>query len=349
MEGLIFLRRRLRTAAWLMAVGVFALDLRLPDGADIGLLYVLVLLPGLWMPRAGDVLRLAAFATVLSVIEYGLSPASPGHWTLNLMNHLLQGIVIWVTACGIHLFRRTLQAREAAERRAQASDARLRDQAQLAQVGKMAAVVAHEVRNPLAAIRGAVQVMSIELPPSSPEQDIAREAVARIDTLNGIVTDLLAFAKPIHPVLFPTSLGSLVHPVISLLRENSGAAGIDVEIEGEETVVPADPQLLKLVLDNLLRNSAQAMNGRGRIRVSAAPVGGACEIRIADSGPGIPASTRDHLFEPFFTTKIHGTGLGLATVRRLVQAHGGEIDLTCPPQGGTTAVLTLPYDLAGAA
>ena len=104
-------------------------------------------------------------------------------------------------------------------------------------------------------------------------------------------------------------------------------------------MIAADAQQLRQVLLNLLINGAQAMHGRGRIRITAKAVGPGCELRIHDEGPGISPEARDHLFEPFFTTKHRGTGLGLATARRILDAHGGRLTLECPPSGGTIAVV----------
>jgi signal transduction histidine kinase len=104
----------------------------------------------------------------------------------------------------------------------------------------------------------------------------------------------------------------------------------------------ADAELLKIAFVNLLINGAQAMQGQGDIRIDIAAENGACRITLADSGPGIPAEIRDKLFTPFVTTKSRGTGLGLSTVKRLVEAHEGRIRVDSPPGGGTTVTIELP-------
>jgi signal transduction histidine kinase len=104
----------------------------------------------------------------------------------------------------------------------------------------------------------------------------------------------------------------------------------------------ADAELLRIVLVNLLVNGAHAMQGRGTIRVSLASIGDTCQITIGDSGPGIPVEIREKIFTPFFTTKARGSGLGLVTAKRLVEAHHGSISVDCPPEGGTTVTLVLP-------
>ena len=104
----------------------------------------------------------------------------------------------------------------------------------------------------------------------------------------------------------------------------------------------ADAELLKIVFINLLLNSAHAMRGKGVIKVSVTSADGTCQIAVADSGPGISPEIRDRLFTPFVTTKSRGTGLGLSTVKRLVEAHHGRIQAECPPGGGTTMTVWLP-------
>jgi signal transduction histidine kinase len=106
--------------------------------------------------------------------------------------------------------------------------------------------------------------------------------------------------------------------------------------------VPADADMLKVVFQNLLINSAHAMEGKGRIRVAVEPVDTVCRIAVVDGGPGIPPEIRDKIFAPFFTTKRRGSGLGLPTVKRFVEAHDGQIAIDCPAAGGTTVRIQLP-------
>jgi signal transduction histidine kinase len=117
---------------------------------------------------------------------------------------------------------------------------------------------------------------------------------------------------------------------------------MNVTVDGSAPPIEADPELLKIVFVNLLVNGAHAMKGRGTIRVSLAAVDGACQIAFADTGPGIPADMLERVFTPFFTTKARGSGLGLPTAKRLVEAHHGRITVACPPSGGTTVTVQLP-------
>ncbi len=231
------------------------------------------------------------------------------------------------------------------------NDAVMRDQAALAQLGKMAAVVAHEVRNPIAGIRGALQILERRLSPAGAtgsaapggeEQRIVRETMTRLDALNDIVQDLLLFASPRAPRLEPVAINNVLGDILRLLRTDPRFAHVDIHVDVAGAIIEGDREQLKQVLLNLMLNGAQAMQGRGVLTVSSHASGDIEEILIADDGPGIPPETRARLFEPFFTTKHRGTGLGLATARRVIEAHGGTIDLVCPPDGGTIATVRLP-------
>ncbi len=218
----------------------------------------------------------------------------------------------------------------------------VREQAALVRLGEMAAVIAHEIKNPLAGIRGAVQVIGGRLAPGSRDAAVTGEIVARIDALNGLIQDLLLFARPPQPRPMPVDVSSLIATTIDLLRADPAMGGVAIDVEGVSPPVMVDPELLKIVLQNLLINGIQAMQGRGRVRIALGAADGLCEVRVADAGPGIPAEIRDRVFTPFFTTKARGTGLGLPTAKRIVEAHAGTIRIDCPDEGGTTVTVQLP-------
>jgi signal transduction histidine kinase len=224
----------------------------------------------------------------------------------------------------------------------------LREQAALAKLGEMAAVIAHEVKNPLAAIRGAIQVIGGRLPVGSREAAVIKDIITRVDGLNGLMKDLLLFARPPQPRPAPVDLTTIVSSTADLLAQDPAVRRVQVAIEGSAPPLMADEELLKIVFVNLLVNAAHAMEGGGTIRVSIAPAGTLCEVAFRDSGPGIPANILDKIFTPFFTTQPRGTGLGLPTVKRLVEAHAGTIDVACPPGGGTTVTVRLPVTTASA-
>jgi two-component system sensor kinase FixL len=219
---------------------------------------------------------------------------------------------------------------------------KLREATALARLGEMAAVIAHEVKNPLAAVRGAVQVIGSRLPAASNDAAIIKEVIVRIDGLNDLIQDLLVFSRPPAPKPSRIDLRSIIGSVMTFLKRDPAFQNLEVAVEGEVPHAHADANLLTIALQNLLINAAQAQQGRGSVRVSLQPAAGVNRIMIADSGPGIPAEIRADLFRPFKTTKARGTGLGMATAKRLLESQGGTIAVDCPASGGTVITVTIP-------
>ena len=219
---------------------------------------------------------------------------------------------------------------------------KLREASALARLGEMAAVIAHEVKNPLAAVRGAIQVIGSRLPAAGSDAAIVKEVIARLDALNDLIQDLLVFARPPAPRRAAIDLERLLESLVALLKRDPANAGVGVDITGAAPPLTGDPNLLTIVFENLLINAAQAMQGRGTITLSLASGQEWHHVTIADTGPGIPPEIRANLFRPFKTTKARGTGLGMATARRLVELHGGRIEVVCPEGGGTVITIHLP-------
>ena len=223
----------------------------------------------------------------------------------------------------------------------------------LAAVGEMAASVAHEVRNPLGAISNSVDALSLR---SLPEEDtrallgLMREEVTRLDHL---ITGLLDFARPAEPRLLPQSLGALVEEALeSSLRSMPRSERVQVTRTQEELpALELDAQQTHLALSHLFTNALQAMPQGGSLQVELrrevldGQLPRAC-LTITDTGPGITPEGMARLFEPFYTTKASGTGLGLAMVRRIVEAHHGEVQVRSTPGQGTTFLIHLPLGKA---
>ena len=219
---------------------------------------------------------------------------------------------------------------------------RLREATAMARLGEMAAVIAHEVKNPLAAVRGAIQVIGTRLPPSTSDAAIVKEIIARLDGLNDLIQDLLVFSRPPKPKFAATDLNALLGSIASLLKTDPAFRSLDIDIDAALPPLAADANLLNIVFQNLLINAAQAMQGKGTITVKAGAGDGWHRVLVKDHGPGIPAEIFAELFRPFRTTKARGTGLGMATAKRLVELHGGRIHVVCPPSGGTEITVHLP-------
>ena len=238
--------------------------------------------------------------------------------------------------------RADITARKAAEER-------LTHQAALARVGQLAAVVAHEVKNPLAGIKGAIQVLMSRRPRGDTELVVMGEIISRVDALNELIGDLMLFARPRAPKLASVDIRRVLAEAADMLRRDTSAEGVDVTVVADDLTIDADADLLRATLLNLLINAAQAMGGKGRIALEARAEHAEIVIEVRDSGPGIPPELRDQIFEPFFTTKARGGGLGLPIARRTAELHGGGLTLSCPPEGGTVMTLRLPLRPAAAA
>ncbi|MEO8678542.1 MAG: PAS domain S-box protein [Vicinamibacterales bacterium] len=221
-------------------------------------------------------------------------------------------------------------------------DEQLREQAAMARLGEMAAVIAHEVKNPLAGIRGAIQVIGGRMVPEQQDQGMIREIINRIDALDHMMRDLLLFARPPKPKRGLIDMLPMLSGLATLLKEDAALRDIEFEIDGSAPPFLADAEMLRMVLQNLMINGVHAMHGRGRIRIVVNTTEQMCHITVSDAGAGIPPELREKVFLPFFTTKARGTGLGLATAKRFVEAHNGRISIDCPPTGGTTVRVELP-------
>ena len=224
------------------------------------------------------------------------------------------------------------------------AEAQLREQEALTQLGRLAAVVAHEVRNPLAGIRASIQVLEAGLSPAANERDVIKAIIRRIDELGKAMEHMLLYARPHAPSRRPLHLQSVFAEAAMSARAAVNRAEQEIVVRGEDAVVIGDPEMLRAVILNLVLNACQVSHG-APVEIETARAGQVCRIRILDRGPGIPSAVLDHVFEPFFTTRTGGTGLGLAIVKRLTDAQGGSITLADRQGGGTIAELSMP--LAG--
>jgi signal transduction histidine kinase len=187
-----------------------------------------------------------------------------------------------------------------------------------------------------------VQGIGGRLPADSVDAKMMKEIVSRIDSLDAMMKDLLLFARPPKPKRLPVDIVPLVQATADLLGRDEEAKRVDIRVGGAAPPVNADPEMLKMVVQNLLINSLHAVQGNGRIEVAIDTHESWLRIAVADDGPGIPAEIREKIFTPFFTTKARGTGLGLPTVKRFIDAHDGRITIDTPPAGGTTVTVQLP-------
>ncbi len=232
---------------------------------------------------------------------------------------------------------------------------RLERAERLATLGEIAASLAHEIKNPLAGIAGAVQVMADEMPESEPRKEIMHEILTQIHRLDRTVQDLLAFARPGKPDVEPCDIHQVLDRVLILLAENPDAKQMRVVRAYQPGIprVPADDKQLRQVFLNLILNAVQAMRAGGQITlqttlhataVGQGTRGPILEVAVIDTGPGIPPTSLQEIFTPFMTTKRRGTGLGLSVSRRIIEDHGGWITAESAPGEGATFRVYLPVE-----
>jgi len=199
-----------------------------------------------------------------------------------------------------------------------------------AAVGRLAAAVAHEVRNPLGVIRSSASLAADGL---RPDDHDGRKAlgfvVEECDRLNGMITSLLAFARPRPLDLRDVAIADVVRRARALGEVEAGRHGAALSVTSAQDLpaIRGDADLLAQLVFGLIVNAAEAAGGGGRVEVRVKPDGGALAVEVADDGPGVPDEAREALFEPFFSTKDGGTGLGLATAARIAAAHRGRLEL----------------------
>lgn len=222
-------------------------------------------------------------------------------------------------------------------------------------VSELSASLAHEIKNPLASIRSAVEQLGRM--PSADEDQVAltRLVVRESDRIARLLTEFLDFARVRTTVVEPVDVARLLHDVAALVRahpDHGAGTTIAVEVTTPRAVVDADADLLHRALFNLALNAAQAVAGAGAVRLvvgdapptagAPAPGDGALEVRVEDDGPGMPEEVRSRIFTPFFTTKPHGSGLGLPVVHRAIEAHRGAVFVESAPGRGTRFTIVLP-------
>ena len=209
--------------------------------------------------------------------------------------------------------------------------------------------LAHEIRNPLSSLGVHFQLLEEDLsvlPPSARAQLASRLGVihGELHRLESIVERFLKLAGPSALELEPVEIKKIVNHVCELLRPEATARKVEIlaEVEPDLPVVTVDSVRLTQALLNIVINGIQAINGGGRVKVSAAKAGEFLLLRVQDTGPGIPANELGDIFDPYFTTKAEGNGLGLWIAQQIAVAHGGDLRAENAPAGGAVFALTLP-------
>jgi nitrogen-specific signal transduction histidine kinase len=238
---------------------------------------------------------------------------------------------------------------------------RLRDR--LAALGEMAAGIAHELKNPLAAIAVTAGLLRRQVADSPDAQSLLADILSEAKLANSIVVDMLEFVRPMRLQLRKTDVVEVLQQAITLAESKDvrGSCDVHQSFQPDLPIIDGDPQQLCQVFTNLMTNAFEARGGQGRVDLTASvvlveqdstfnaeslPPVRAVVVDVTDDGPGVPAHLIDRIFDPFFSTKAEGTGLGLSIVRKILEAHDGRIELTVIPGRGTRFRVTLPVSEA---
>jgi PAS domain S-box-containing protein len=219
----------------------------------------------------------------------------------------------------------------------------------LAALGEMSAVVAHEIRNPIAGIAAGVEYLSKSIPEGSPHKEDMAMILGEIERVNRILEDILSVARPFQLKFSSQSLPDIIEEVLHRCQPSIENKAIHVMRRYAPSLpqVQADRERMEQALTNLVLNAVEAMPDAGTLSIHLRTRGHWLTMTIADTGPGIPPEAQRRIFEPFFTTKTRGTGLGLAIARRVIEEHGGAIEVSSELDKGTTFAIQLPLFTQG--
>lgn len=261
---------------------------------------------------------------------------------LEILMYLVVGVLIGLLS---DLERKQRRKTEEAYVRLKESFEKAKESARLAALGTLAAGVAHEIRNPLGGVKGAMEIVSAEIPQDHPKRrfvDIIDKELARIER---IVGDFLGFSRPRDPVLAPDQINSVIHSVLELSGKNMDKNGIVLKTDFDESIPVAfiDSNQIKQVALNLILNGIDSMDEGGTLEITTRKAGDEIVIKVADTGKGIPPGEAERLFEPFYTNKSNGTGLGLPISKQIIERHGGTLTIGDRDGGsGAMAEIRIP-------
>ncbi len=310
--------------------------------------HIPIILAGFWFGLKGGLLT-SMIVTVLYV------PHVLFQWGGGTMEQWLE-IVLYNIVGGVTGFLSDRQKRDGNRHKAAAVEldrayAKLKDQTkvilkteeQLRQAGRLSALgelsagLAHEVKTPLASIRGAAEILAGSSVNEQEREEFSRILIREADRLNRVVTQFLEFARPKRDGRPLTELNPAIDEILQLVRLEASHRKVAVQRRLDEELprVLIDPEQLRQVVLNLVINALQAMEGGGSLEVRTGRAGDRVRLIVTDSGDGIPDDLRARIFDPFVTSRAEGTGLGLSIVKRILENHGATIEVKAGPEGGT--------------
>ncbi|MFO7982249.1 MAG: ATP-binding protein [Desulfuromonadales bacterium] len=321
------------------------------------LYYLPIILGGFWFSLRGGI----AVSIIVSILyaphvvfQWGHHPTTQ---TEQFLEILLYNIIGFMTGFLSERERRQRNRYQAAAERLEESYDKLKKQAdmileieeqlrradRLSALGELSAGMAHEIGNPLGSIKGTAEILRDAFPAEDKRHEFSEILIREADRLNKVVHDFLTFARPSPVGAGRYEVNEVLRDVLLLTRQQAKKNGVEIILN--EDPVPAvvgDREQIKQAFLNLILNAVQAMPQGGLLTISSARSDGRAEIRFVDTGQGISAENLDRIFNPFFTTRHEGTGLGLAITHRIVQSHGGGLEVNSRVGKGTEFILTLP-------
>lgn len=284
----------------------------------------------------------------MGFLRIGLSMAAvDAAWWQSLWS--MVGLGFGILALGMLGFTAILYNQRFHMQEIKALEAEVERREHLSMMGNLAATVAHEVRNPLNAISMGLQRLKGEFKPTQDESEYTHfiELMrGEVHRLNAIVEEFLTLARPLSMKTDLVKVDQLLNELTTLTRSDAAAAGVEIAVvnHGPRPVVKADPDYLKQVLLNLILNGLQAMPEGGNLTIETSVRDSRMRLSVSDTGVGIEPENLTRIFEPYFTTKTDGSGLGLAIARRIIEGHGGTLEVTSKAGSGSRFEIVFPLD-----
>jgi len=322
------------------------------------LYYIPIILGGLWFAVRGGLSTAIVVAIVYAphvLFQWGTWPGTDLEQYLEILLYIVIGFLTGILS---HREQEQKKRLQKTSLRLEESYTTLRNQAdqlldieeqlrradRLSALGELSAGMAHEIRNPLASIRGTAEILRDGTNPGDKRFEFAEILVKEVDRLEGVVRDFLNFARPSAAILKSVPILDALQEVVTLTRQQALKNKVSVLFDSPDgtRIVSGDLEQYKQAFLNLVLNALQVMPAGGTLRVSCEHLGDFIRILFVDTGPGIPEELHGRIFNPFYTTRHDGTGLGLAITHRIIDGHGGKLSVVSKPGEGATFIVDLP-------
>ncbi|MBI2486759.1 MAG: sensor histidine kinase [Deltaproteobacteria bacterium] len=311
------------------------------------LYYIPIILAGFWFRIKGGILASLGI-TGCYIFYYGSHPVHEFNLYSEMVIYNIVGIVTGVLSLMEKKQRekseKTAEDLSRAYQKLQTTFEQLRQADRLAALGELAAGLAHEIRNPLSSINGAIDILESEFNKENPKYEFVEVIKVEVERLNTLVSEFVRFARPPEPELRDADINEIVDSVVRLTFKKAEQQKVKVISELSEALpnIFVDSEQIKQVLLNIVINGIQAMPYGGKLLIKTNDRNGSIEVSVSDEGVGIESEKLSRVFDPFFTTKEDGTGLGLSISYQLIKKHGGDIAVHLNPDRGLTFTLRIP-------